>query len=615
MKKILSIVIIISMLSSLFFAPVVFADDETVVIDGITYTSHNTYCSVTACDSNKSGAVVIPEKVQFNNGLLTVTAVDPGAFMHRSDVTGISLPDTVNSVGMSAFYGCKSLLSIDLPAGMTEISENTFYNCENLKSVTIPDSVTVIGKKAFQYCRAIDSITVPDSVTTVNDGAFHYCSAAESLTIGKRVTSIANNAFRGCGALKKITVSKDNAAYHSAGDCLIDTNNKILMLGCQKSVIPDDGTVEVIGKYAFDKSVVTSMYIPEGVTTIEENAFYYCENLKSITIPSTVKTIKEGAFYSCRAIEKTYYLGTDWNSISISDYNTDLKPHLVYHSEHTYDDQYDYICNECGYRREHVWFLVTFVDRENVLSSVYYKIGDKVEVPDVKDYSDETYNYVFKGWDVKLQDVCEGDAEYNAVYDKIYIDYTVKFLDHDGKIISEKTYRYNDKITVPKDPKRDSDKTYTYTFKNWDKKIASTCTANAEYKAVYDSEYIEYTVKFVDADGKVISEKTYHYGDKIKAPEDPAQNDRSFIGWDKEVTDCTGSVTYTAKYAANVGKTILRGDCDGDGEINNRDVVELFRYVSSRDKKEDETVYDYNADGEVNNRDVVDLFRFVSTLH
>lgn len=57
----------------------------------------------------------------------------------------------------------------------------------------------------------------------------------------------------------------------------------------------------------------------------------------------------------------------------------------------------------------------------------------------------------------------------------------------------------------------------------------------------------------------------------------------------------------------------LKGDVNGDREVNNKDVVVLFRYVSGTSKVEDETVYDFNGDGDVNNKDVVALFRYVSS--
>ena len=54
------------------------------------------------------------------------------------------------------------------------------------------------------------------------------------------------------------------------------------------------------------------------------------------------------------------------------------------------------------------------------------------------------------------------------------------------------------------------------------------------------------------------------------------------------------------------------GDCNRDGAVDNKDIVVLFRYVSSGEAAEDETIYDYNGDGEVNNKDVTTLFRDVS---
>ena len=57
-----------------------------------------------------------------------------------------------------------------------------------------------------------------------------------------------------------------------------------------------------------------------------------------------------------------------------------------------------------------------------------------------------------------------------------------------------------------------------------------------------------------------------------------------------------------------------KGDCNGDGTVDNKDVVVLFRYVSGSEKAEDESVYDFNGDSEVDNKDVVALFRYISTL-
>ena len=59
--------------------------------------------------------------------------------------------------------------------------------------------------------------------------------------------------------------------------------------------------------------------------------------------------------------------------------------------------------------------------------------------------------------------------------------------------------------------------------------------------------------------------------------------------------------------------TVIKGDVNGDNEVNNKDVVIMFRYVSDLEEPGDETMYDFNDDGAVDNKDVVSLFRFVSS--
>ena len=56
----------------------------------------------------------------------------------------------------------------------------------------------------------------------------------------------------------------------------------------------------------------------------------------------------------------------------------------------------------------------------------------------------------------------------------------------------------------------------------------------------------------------------------------------------------------------------LPGDINGDGSVNNKDVIRLFRCVSGEDVKVNETALDVNGDGEVNNKDIAVLFRYLS---
>ena len=85
-------------------------------------------------------------------------------------------------------------------------------------------------------------------------------------------------------------------------------------------------TIKTIGIVSFGATAIEELTIPSGTTTIEEEAFSSCMNLKTVKIPKSVTTIVKEAFYNCSAIETVYYEGseTDWNAIIIGNYNKSL---------------------------------------------------------------------------------------------------------------------------------------------------------------------------------------------------------------------------------------------------------------------------------------------------
>ena len=141
------------------------------------------------------------------------------------------------------------------------------------------------------------------TIIKIGENAFYFCVSLTSITLSDSVTSIGNSTFSSCINLASITVSKGNTVYHSTGNCLIETVSKTLIAGCKTSIIPTDGSVTSIGRYAFYAcSGLTSVTIPNSVISIGANAFSACSGLTSITLSDSVTSIGVNAFFGCRGL-------------------------------------------------------------------------------------------------------------------------------------------------------------------------------------------------------------------------------------------------------------------------------------------------------------------------
>ena len=97
---------------------------------------------------------------------------------------------------------------------------------------------------------------------------------------------------------------------------------------------------------------------------------------------------------------------------------------------------------------------------------------------------------------------------------------------------------------------------YKYIFKGWDKQIVEV-TGNVTYTAIYDKTYIDYEVKFVNDDGTVINTTKYHYGDTVKAPSNPVKTaDAQYTYTFANWTPEIKTVEGSAIYTATYTKTL-----------------------------------------------------------
>ena len=233
----------------------------------------------------------------------SVTSIGSYAFSGCTGLKDVTIPDSVTSIGYSAFQDCIGLTGITIPDSVTRIGGSAFSGCTGLTGITIPDSVTRIGSFTFSGCTGLKDVTISDSVTSIDDYAFKNCAGLADITIPGSVTSLSPTAFVGCSGIKSVKVDKSNSKYHSDGNCIIETETRVLISGFNCSIIPSDGSVTVIGNSAFSGCTgLTNIKIPDSVTSIDSYAFSGCTGLTGITIPDSVTSIGRSAFSGCTGL-------------------------------------------------------------------------------------------------------------------------------------------------------------------------------------------------------------------------------------------------------------------------------------------------------------------------
>ena len=222
------------------------------------------------------------------NSLHYVKNIYEDVFSDCEKLSSVEIPNTVTNILDYAFYGCSGLKSVILGKSVESIGDRAFYNCTNLESIEFYNSLKTIGWMSFYGCEKLKTIELPNTVISIDANSFGKCSSLKLVTIPNSVTSIGYNAFSGCTSLPII----DNIRY--AGNYIVEVIDKTL-----SSYNIKEGT-KWVGSHAFSGCTnLTSITIPDSVTSIGDYAFSNCSSLNSIEISNSITSIGYKAFSGC----------------------------------------------------------------------------------------------------------------------------------------------------------------------------------------------------------------------------------------------------------------------------------------------------------------------------
>ena len=377
----------------------------------------------------------------------------------------VILPSTISSwpvtkIGEDALKDNTTITSVTIPASVTEIGSNAFADCTNLTSVNYEGDWSKLtiqsGNPAVQDAakdaaneQLFDFEFTPDNTAVI---VKHYRGAAADVTIpsrykGKPVTVIDPVAFYNNSAVTSVTIP----------DSVTSIRDSAFLFCSQLTNISIPNSVTAIGSFAFDGCTkLESITLPSSLSTIQSYAFYNCGNLKTIRIPVSVTFIENFAFDGCPSSMTVTYSGskTQWDAIAKGSNNDVLENNLVCAKlEATFDpDNGDPT-------------VTKFIDNDK--SS---KFTELVPEP-IKE------NYTFAGWyngneKFDFTTVPTGDVTLTATWEKSK--YKVSFITEHGDAPASQNVPYNETADDPGKLTEDG-----YTFIGW--YTDHTCTTEFNF--------------------------------------------------------------------------------------------------------------------------------------
>ena len=255
------------------------------------------------------------------------------AFYNQPKLAKVTISSSVTAIPQYLFYRCTALSDVAIQGQLESIPESSFSDC-NLSALTLPNSVKSIGMYAFADNPAMKSAVLGDNVKLIDNYAFSGCSNLTNLDLGNSLVTIGDYAFQSIGskvntglnvvfpntlssigkyAFKESSISSINIpnSVTKIGECCFTGNIKL------KEVTIGKGCRELPEGIFSDCLALTSVVLNDGLEKISNKAFANCQSLESINIPGTIVQIGETyydkdsggslPFYNCTTLKNVRF--------------------------------------------------------------------------------------------------------------------------------------------------------------------------------------------------------------------------------------------------------------------------------------------------------------------
>ena len=536
----------------------------------------------------------------------SLKTIESSAFSSCCNLSKIKLPVSLTTIENSVFDGCRSLETVFYDGSLAQWSQintsNGFLGYSSPSLVMndytaqfipvkddpfaepIPKKTVTITKYTGKESTVILPSTINSTinswpVTKIGEDAFQDNTTITSVTIPASVTEIGSNAFAGCtnltsvnyeGDWSNLTIQSGNpavqdAAKDAANEQLFDfaftpDNTAVIVTNYKCKGTAADVTipscykgkpVTAINNAAFPNSAVTSVTIPDSVTSIPDAAFVNCSqltnisipnsvtyigfsafdgcaSLKSITLPSSLRTIGNSAFAGCPSSMTVTYPGskTQWDAITKGSNNDVLENNLI-----------------CA-----VLEATFTADGTTLAPAQTIDRGGKFTEP----AKPPKENHTFAGWyngDEKFDfdaDTTKAPNVLNLVAKWNINQYTVKFVSDHGSF-ADQTIEYGgtidtDKLTPPTVEGFTFDGWYTDETHNTKFDFTKPITGNTTVYAKWTAK--DYEVSFVTEHGDAPISQNVPYNGTAKDPGELKAEGYTFIGWYTDHT-CTTEFNFS----------------------------------------------------------------------